>query len=201
MNQELSERISALADGESSVRDAGSTLQALTADPESQQTWRRYHLIGDLLRGEGAPSAGVDISGAVHSALAAEPAMIAAPRRGSWLEQAGKRKAAGAAIAASVAALVVVWAPATQQSEPLAPQVAAQPQPSLFEAGSPGGNAALEAADAPQSAAPMRWKGVDPRQVDARIDSYLLDHSEYASGSGIAGLSPYATVVSFESRR
>lgn len=62
------ERLSAFMDGET-VDDA--LIAELEQELESQEAWKNYHLIGDVMRGE-TPS--WDISASVAAALDAEPA-------------------------------------------------------------------------------------------------------------------------------
>lgn len=200
MNQETNERISVFTDGEADDYEAEQALRSLLADPGLQQTWGRYHLIGDLMRGEGAEAAGIDISGAVSRALEAEPPIIAAPRRTHWLDHPSKRKTVGAAIAASVAALVVVWSPLSEEQDAANREFAAKRSEAPALAAVPK-QAPVTAAPAVAQSAPMRWKVLGSPQLDSRLDGYLLDHSEFASEGGLAGFSPYASVVSFEPAR
>lgn len=67
MNMTNKQQISALMDGE--LVD-----QSLITDIEAQQSWSRYHLIGDTLRGDVAQNtSGWDIASQVAMALEAEP--------------------------------------------------------------------------------------------------------------------------------
>ncbi|WED27080.1 anti-sigma E factor [Vibrio sp. DW001] len=64
------ELLSALMDGET-VDEA--LIAELEQDVESQDTWKNYHLIGDVMRGEAPETANWNIAGSVAAALDAEP--------------------------------------------------------------------------------------------------------------------------------
>jgi sigma-E factor negative regulatory protein RseA len=67
------EKISALMDGELVDK---ALIQELEQDTLSQQSWRNYHAIGDIVRGENV-DLNWDIAGRVASALENEPAHYA----------------------------------------------------------------------------------------------------------------------------
>ena len=52
MTDTMTERISALLDSELSSGEQGNTVDQLHRQEELKQTWDRYHLIGDAIRGE-----------------------------------------------------------------------------------------------------------------------------------------------------
>ncbi|UXI01742.1 RseA family anti-sigma factor [Photobacterium sp. TY1-4] len=64
------QKISALLDGEALDQ---SIVNALAVDEESQQTWQRYSLIGDVMRGEAPQNPDWDITARVAMALEQEP--------------------------------------------------------------------------------------------------------------------------------
>jgi sigma-E factor negative regulatory protein RseA len=126
MNMADKEKISALMDGEWVDKAA---LKELAQDTQGQETWRNYHLIGDVLRGD-APAAKWDIAASVamaledeapHGALSSADVMPiesqpepkqARRRLPSWLQNFGQ-----VAIAASVCLAVVVGIQTTSQDE------------------------------------------------------------------------------------
>ncbi|MBC7001676.1 anti-sigma E factor [Photobacterium sp. BZF1] len=65
------EKISSLLDGEE--LDQG-IINALAVDEDSQQTWRNFNLIGDVMRGEAPQNKEWDIAAKVALALEDEPA-------------------------------------------------------------------------------------------------------------------------------
>lgn len=109
------ELLSALMDGET-VNEA--LITELEQDVESQDTWKNYHLIGDVMRGEAPEIANWNIADNVAAALDAEPAHspVAVPlvesqptprqaRRQlpAWLAQLGQ-----VGVAACVSLMVIV---------------------------------------------------------------------------------------------
>ena len=104
------ERISVLMDGESSE---ASWLKSVMQDPQQQETWGRYHLIGDALREELPADLTLDLADRVALALADEPTVLA-PRSLGWRERAKPaiatlmRHGGQFAIAASVAAVSIL---------------------------------------------------------------------------------------------
>ena len=109
------ELLSALVDGET-VNDA--LITELEQDIESQNTWKNYHLIGDVMRGEAPKTASWDIAESVAAVLETEPAhnRVETPfteaqptpqetRRymPTWLTQLGQ-----VAVAASVSLVIVL---------------------------------------------------------------------------------------------
>jgi len=108
--------LSALVDGEVRDDEVSALMAAVKKDEGLRDTWREYHLIGDVLRGE--PRLDADMAAQVMGALEDEPVVLAPPRqRSPWHGSA-------LALAASVAGVAVVgwlaFAPQTASHEPLA---------------------------------------------------------------------------------
>jgi sigma-E factor negative regulatory protein RseA len=189
MSDRVGEQVSALLDEELSPQEAATVLNRLSEREDLRLQWGRYHLIGDVMRGEMTQTDGFRMRQQISERLAAEPAIIAAPKRkvraGStrrWI-QIG----AGAGLAASVAVLTIVMSPEVSQlSSPDAPQVATitAPTPSapVIYVQQPG----------------IRWKNLSEPTVESQLNDYLIDHSEYASPAGIGGVIPYATFVGYD---
>ncbi|MGL4251846.1 MAG: sigma-E factor negative regulatory protein [Aeromonas sp.] len=68
------EQISALMDGELSDAEV---LNELGTDPDLQDTWGRYHLIGDAMRGDLTVNLQLDFSDSIMAALEDEPTILA----------------------------------------------------------------------------------------------------------------------------
>ncbi|WED22240.1 anti-sigma E factor [Vibrio sp. JC009] len=109
------ELLSALMDGETVDK---ALIAKLEQDPQEQETWQNYHLIGDVMRGEAPETPSWNIAESVAAALEDEPAhkplttpMVEAqptPAKArrelpSWLTQLGQ-----VAVAASVSLAVIV---------------------------------------------------------------------------------------------
>jgi sigma-E factor negative regulatory protein RseA len=75
----MTQEISSLMDGELDHNEAGRAIGSCCTSREAAETWQAYHLIGDVLRG-GRPHPTATAE-RVRQALAAEPAIIARPKR------------------------------------------------------------------------------------------------------------------------
>ncbi|MGI2257797.1 sigma-E factor negative regulatory protein [Shewanella sp. GXUN23E] len=73
MDKSGQEWVSAAVDGEVD----GQAIADLTADTESHEKWRNYHLIGDAMRGELPQTINLDLSARIALALDDEPAIVA----------------------------------------------------------------------------------------------------------------------------
>ena len=98
----MTQEISSLMDGECDAHEAERVIRSCCADPEAAAKWEAYHMIGDVLRGGRPHPTGT--AERVRQALAAEPAIVARPKR--VYETAFGRVALAAA--ASVATIGVV---------------------------------------------------------------------------------------------
>lgn len=99
----IESRISALADGELDHEEVNAILLSASDQPELQQKWNMYHLIGDSLRQTSSFSSDFNARFAVK--LAQEPTVLA-PQR--FLSQ--RRPLIALSAAASVAAVsLVAW--------------------------------------------------------------------------------------------
>jgi len=189
MNREIREQMSALLDSELAPHEMTGTLKQLSADDTLRQTWDRYHLIGDVMRGEGVRPSALGVADAVRERLAQEPAILAMPKPAvaAASERPWLRPLAGAAIAASVAVLAILTVPKfTEQGLPEQQpiQVASVPVTTM---------------STPSYATRVssRWKNLAQPKVESKLNSYLVDHSEYASLGGMGDLLPYTTFVSY----
>jgi len=200
MKEQQQQALSALLDGELSAAQASAVLDTLERDPELRALWERYHLIGGALRGEGVVLAYRDVAQRCRAQIAAEPTVLAPAGAGS---RRPSRIApfAGVALAASAAFLAVFAVP------------------SLFEptATPPGGSTVTQAGATdprvPHVETPalsrerflvdrsaQRWH-VDQAAVASKLDRFLVNHQEYAPATGINGMLPYATLVSYDAGR
>ncbi len=197
MKEQQQQALSALLDGELTAAQANGVLDTLERDPELRGAWERYHLIGGALRGEPVVMAYRDVAEETRARVASEPTVLApaAPRarRPSRLAPF-----AGVALAASAAFLAVLAVP------------------SLFEPASIPSAASTMAQTAEHTAVPesqaaaserflvgrpfQRWH-VDEPGVASKLDRLLVNHQEYAPATGINGMLPYATLVSYDTGR
>ncbi len=100
----MTQEISSLMDGELEPQEAERAIRACCADDAAAEKWQEYTLIGDVLRG-GKPHP-TRTAERVRIALAAEPAIIARPKR-VYETTVGRIALAAAASVATVG--VVGW--------------------------------------------------------------------------------------------
>lgn len=196
MNEHAKERVSALIDGELDSSETEHEIDVVLRDPEMRRTWERYHLIGAALRGTLAES---ERRGATAQARPAgtDESVVSLPRAGRP-RRFSMGPAQALALAASVAAVTVLGVYSFTAPEPAA--VPAQPvatttqrAPAMTEAVE---NRAVPNAMEPARSSPMRWSVAQPA-VEARLNGYLVNHSEYL-GNGMRGMLPYARIVAYD---
>ncbi|SEP99834.1 sigma-E factor negative regulatory protein RseA [Ectothiorhodospira magna] len=194
------ERLSALVDDEAEAFETRRLLDELTKNPEDLAQWGRYHLIGDVMRGNLQHTAPPDFSARIMAAVAEEPPLTAPspPWYGRLL-----KPAAGMGMAAAVAVAVLVGLQnfAGGLAEPEPALAAADPViraaqwdtgqrhvlQSMFEPNplsAPVQHSPLELSTPPVLPIDMD---------DARFSSYLLNHAEWAVGRG--GIPPQVRTV------
>ena len=173
----MSEKISALMDGELEAHEQRGSYAELAREGEALEAWRVYHLGGDALRDTALLSAG--FSARMEAKLAEEPTVLA-PR----VPQAGSRHRWRAlSMAASLAAAALVggaWF-ASQSGLQRGPEVALAP------ASAPG----KPIAEAPAPNVPLPSAAGD----------YLLAHQAYSPRGNLQGVAPYVRTVSESVRR
>jgi sigma-E factor negative regulatory protein RseA len=186
------EAFSALLDGETEPVEHKPLLTALADDVAARASLARYRLIGDSLRGEAVRPDALAIADAVRERLQREPVVLAPPSQ----RPAGRpsmprwwQATAGVAIAASVALVAVGLMPRMLSN---APQTA--PSPAVQVVSVPAVSPVFVSATAPQ------WQHSETTQ-ESRLSRYLADHSEAASQTGIPGIVPYASFVSYDAQQ
>ncbi|AUY09284.1 MULTISPECIES: sigma-E factor negative regulatory protein [Aeromonas] len=177
------EQLSALMDGDLSEIEV---LNELGTDPTLQDTWSRYHLIGDAMRGDLPVNLQLDLSDSIMLALEDEPAILApkpAQPAAPQVQPAGKvipfvrrfgQQVGQYAIAASVAAAVIFGVQQYQGKDgvPTSPVLNTIPV---------GGSAAPVSVHYPQdgSRTGVRQQGLSEQQMQEqreRINAFLRDH-------------------------
>lgn len=182
----MSEQISALIDDELSEFERARLLRDISRDEELARRWSRYQVIGLAMRREPI-AASPELSGRVARALAQSPAHSAEPSA-RQREPAGWYSAGRVAMAASLVGVLLLgglaidWRPAPAPGVDAAP---AAPQLALQLARLDDG---------------LRWRGVNADQ-GAALNALLVEHGEFASVSGMNGLSAYTKFVAYDGRR
>jgi sigma-E factor negative regulatory protein RseA len=177
MSEQIREQVSAFLDGELPGSETELLLKRLTRDPELRDSFGRYALIGEALRGSNHALLlrGFDVR--VNRAIdgGALPAVMpqAPARSARWW-----RPFAGTAVVAGVAAVAIVtW----QQRSAVAPVVTAGGTAAVAEAWGPALAANHEAISytVPASAA---------AKPAGRLTNYMFAHSKYSYGLGQRGV-------------
>ena len=183
MNDGEKERVSALLDGELPAGEAGRVLGTVSAHEELRGAWDRYHLIGDVMRGEAARPGSRGIADVVAERIRQEPTVLSPPVRTTFRPPRWLRPAAGGALAASVAVAAVLLAPSIVPGPGLDSPVAQAPVPAT-QVGGDG----------------TRWRHLDP-EAESDLNRYLVDHGEYVAPGAVHRVLPYASFVSYDAGR
>lgn len=204
------EEVSAFMDGEAEL-SAESITASIHNDAELFGAWRRYHLVGDSLRGQlPAQFPATDLSARISRALESEPAILSPQRRTATVSQRILKPAAGLAIAASVALVAIIGLRGMDQTTGTGSMTgdttvaatgaaATAPAPERIEVQAP--RQSLQPAAQSQLARTVSTEAVpgDYQQSGQaagqyRFNSYLINHNEYRANSGVHGM-PYARIV------
>jgi sigma-E factor negative regulatory protein RseA len=180
MSEQIREQVSAFLDGELPSSETELLLKRLTRDAELRESFGRYGLIGEAVRGAAQTHLTKGFSARVNRAIDGEPlvAVDAARPAGAarWW-----RPLAGAAVAAGVAAIAVV----ALQQRAGAPRLAAVPAATT----APANAAALATAlpvvaknhEALSYTVPATLAEAPTALPAARLTNYVFAHSKYSS--------------------
>jgi sigma-E factor negative regulatory protein RseA len=182
MSEQIREQVSAFLDGELPDSETELLLKRLTRAGELRESFGRYALIGEAIRGASHAYLTRGFSGRVNLAIDGEPVpanghapQIRSPR---WW-----RPFAGAAVAAGVAAVAVVAfhqradGPALRAAAPAQHAVLAQT-----------GAAAQAPREAISYTVPATSPAVPAAIPPTRLTNYVLAHSRYSSVLGQRGV-------------
>jgi sigma-E factor negative regulatory protein RseA len=179
MSEQIREQVSAFLDGELPNAETELLLKRLTRDGELRESFGRYALIGEALRGAGHAYLTKGFAGRVNFAIDGEPAVASghAPhtRAPRWW-----RPFAGAAVAAGVAAVAVVALQHRAVAPTLRPAALTAQNISTPVPGAVAVQAPREAISytVPSLTLPAASSAMPP----ARLTNYVFAHSKYSSG-------------------
>jgi sigma-E factor negative regulatory protein RseA len=192
MSEQIREQVSAFLDGEMPDTETELLLKRLTRDGELRESFGRYALIGEALRGAGSQILTRGFASRVNLAIDGEPAQVAphslparAPRW--WRPLAGVTVAAGVAAVAIVAlqqraiSPTVSGASAITAQNVTAPLKTAALNPMPVQGGGVPREPLSYTVPAASSDAPS---AISP----ARLTNYVFAHSKYSSGLGQRGV-------------
>ncbi len=188
MMNEKKALLSAFVDEEVSELEVRRVCKELLSDEQELTRWSHYYLIRDALRGNLPAVIDLRFADAVMARIKQEPALTNAVPR-TWRERL-LQPAAGLGLAASIAgAAVLSFQAFTGGTSPTSSTVAQVAQVPVSAR-----QVNVETASASDSIerAPAERALLQNPQVAARLNSYLVNHSEYAPTQGMM---PYARVV------
>lgn len=182
MTDTVKEQLSALLDGELPDNETELLLKRLGRDAELRRTMSRYSLIGAALRTEGTVPAARQVAARVSAAVAREPALVTR-RRFDFSRLA--RPAAGFSVAASVAALAVVFgAGPAQVAAPVetmpAATLAALDDQQAVVLSLPAVRATPASITLPSYTTPPATTSDNLGLSEARLANYIIAHADYA---------------------
>jgi sigma-E factor negative regulatory protein RseA len=192
MSEQIREQVSAFLDGELPSSETELLLKRLIRDGELRESFGRYALIGEALRGAGSHIMTRGFASRVNLAIDGEPIQVpghAHQARASrwWRPLAGVTVAAGVATVAIVALQQRAISPGlrvapalTAQNERIPPKVVAAQNASVQ-----GGGGAREALS---YTVPVRSADAPAALSPARLTNYVFAHSKYSSGLGQRGV-------------
>jgi sigma-E factor negative regulatory protein RseA len=171
MSDAVKEQLSAVLDGELAEAELDLLLKRLERDADLGETLSRYALCSQAMKGEGPPAASTAFAANVMAALQNEPPLARrAPRwRVSPAVAQRLRPVAGAAVAASVAALAVF----SIQETGMEPGSTEQPAPQFMASAEPDPSYTVPATTPTTAFVPA-----------ARLTNYVVAHAEFSSPLG-----------------
>jgi sigma-E factor negative regulatory protein RseA len=180
MSEQIREQVSAFLDGELPDSETELLLKRLTRDGELRESFGRYALIGESIRGTSRGHLTKGFAGRVNMAIDGEPVVAVGQARESRAPR-WWRPFAGAAVAAGVAAVAVV----ALQQRAVAPTLRAGPAAAPMTAQ----NVTAAQGREPDSYTVPPTSPIAPSAMpQARLTNYVLAHSRYSSGLDLRGV-------------
>ena len=202
MADKINEQLSALIDDECASAEQTVLLRQLSQNPDLQQRWQRYHLIGDTLKNTLPDAFDPQFCHRVQQAIAAEPTPLIERhqlgdqqqrwRQQRWRPQRWSQSVSGLAVAASLVVAVAIGVIALQQTasetgnQTNTNTIAVNPSPTPMAANS-----------STSDLASMTQQQAGENQPQTRLNDYLVNHNGLASVNGVHGIMPYMRVVSY----
>jgi sigma-E factor negative regulatory protein RseA len=188
INKDTLEQLSEFVDGQVKRETGMFFAKRLSADPELQATWSRYHLIRECVRHRGAPGQASQLQRRVALAIAAEPepGRAAAASNNRWL-----RPVAGLAITAVVAVTAVIGVQ-NRGAQPGAGTLQSPAGTEVVQFTTPQNNGLGPVSNA---AVPVSYQAGSVASSQ-RLNAYLLRHNQVTANSGRGGVIYLAPMVS-----
>lgn len=180
MAEKTGEQLSALMDCECDASELELAIRRLIKDQDLKKRWRRYHLIGDALKNNLPEVMDAEFAERIRIAIDANLPLQTSPRASrlsSWY-----KPLTGFALAASVASIAVFGLRATWSENN----------------GASPGQLITTASSRPVVNID---NGAFNEEARSRLNSYLVNHSEYASLNSVRGVLPYVHMVGYQTNR
>ena len=176
MSEQIREQVSAFLDGELPNSESELLLKRLTRDAELRESFGRYALMGEAVRGARPSRLTKGFAGRVNLAIDGEPipsnGQVAWVRAHRWW-----RPFAGAAVAAAVAAVAVVGLQQRAVAPTMQSMLTAQ-HPALARSAV----TAQTSREAISYTVPATSPAAPAAMPRARLTNYVFAHSRYSSG-------------------
>lgn len=178
------EQLSALVDGEFEELELELALRRLAKDKELKARWQRYHLISDALKNNLPEVIDMKFADRVSKAIDSEPALKTKTTTPISPVSSWYKPIVGFGLAASVATVALLGMNMLQPDE--SPTTSSL---SAVASSVPVTNVQTSAADQANTAG---------GRLDSRLNSYLVNHNEYASMNRVHGMLPYVRMVGYQ---
>jgi len=192
MSEQIREQVSAFLDGELPNSETELLLKRLTRDGELRESFGRYALIGEAVRGTSRGHLTKGFAGRINFAIDGEPVpangQVSYARPPRWW-----RPFAGVAVAASVAAVAVVALQHRAVSPALRVGAAVTTQNAVTARNAaPAQNAVPGAVQEPREAisytVPATLPAPPAAKAPGRLTNYVFAHSKYSTGLAQRGV-------------
>jgi sigma-E factor negative regulatory protein RseA len=189
MSEQIREQVSAFLDGELPNSETELLLKRLTRDPELRESFGRYALIGEAVRGGSLRLTAQGFPSRVNHAIDGEPVPAIGQAARSPVPR-WWRPFAGAAVAAGVAAIAVVAlqqradAPGLQARGPATARNAAPQTARAVPIAPLAQNAAMNPAtrEPISYTVPTASSTAPSSMAPGQLTNYVIAHSRYSSG-------------------
>jgi sigma-E factor negative regulatory protein RseA len=193
MSEQIREQVSAFLDGELPNTETELLLKRLTRDGELRESFGRYALIGEALRGAGSHILTRGFASRVNLAIDGEPVQVPGHAHQARAAARWWRPLAGVTVAAGVATVAIV----ALQQRAISPGLRVASAPTALNAQVPqsivaaqnasvqGGGGAREALS---YTVPTRSTDAPAAMSPARLTNYVFAHSKYSLGLGQRGV-------------
>jgi sigma-E factor negative regulatory protein RseA len=183
MSEQIREQVSAFLDGELPNTETELLLKRLTRDGELRESFGRYALIGEALRGAGSHILTRGFASRVNLAIDGEPVQMPGhahqARASRWW-----RPLAGVTVAAGVATVAIV----ALQQRAISPGLRSQGPQSIAAAQNASVQGGGGAREALSYTVPARSTDAPAAVSPARLTNYVFAHSKYSLGLSQRGV-------------